>query len=165
MPLGGPGDASAASIGVMNYQSRTQLPSKHAVQSLQAMGNVHGAHPQASHNKILAGHPGQLGAADGKLSIQNHDLQSNAFGNAGGNAHHQKPLSGGGQQRHNDRYMNASQQQHASSQMIAGADKKKKKPHQSQQKDSRQSGAGVSGKNQSENILAKLQNLLVCKDQ
>ena len=55
-------------------------------------------------------------------------------------------------------------QQHSSSQAASGAEKKKKKLPQTQQKEAWQSSTGLSSKKQSENILAKLQNLLVCKE-
>ena len=105
----------------------------------------------------MAGVGAQLGAADSKLSLQNHDLQQTAFHSVGAISQSLKPSSSVGQRQ-------MPSQQHSSSQAVSGADKKKKKLQQSQQKDGRQSSTGMSSKNQSENILAKLQNLLVCKE-
>ena len=40
MPLGGPGDSSAASLGVVNYQNKAQAQGRHMLNGFQSMNNI-----------------------------------------------------------------------------------------------------------------------------
>lgn len=123
MPLSGPGDSSA-SLGVANYQNKAPAQSKQAIHGLQSMNNIQSQHHLTGHHSNTAGGM-QLGTADSKLSIQNHDLQHAAFHSVGAISQGLKPSASAGQRQ-------MPNQQHSSSQAASGVDKKKKKQQQSQ---------------------------------